>query len=1208
VRLKRIAIAVPFMLAMWMPRQCWAQSTNTEFVHPPVVSAPKVVGDDSLHPPPPPFSQPQNPVAALAVRGSLPEQVPARENDEDQDPLIRRWKNRLPMDEFQREIDRSLGMRSEPQVAVPALTSLQSNAPTTTGWSQIGSGIWNKDGVHFKTGRIRQASYAYDNAQGSTTLWLGATAGGLWKAVNIIFVGVVFVPVSDTLPGSPSVGAFLIQPGNSNNILIGSGDLYRNYSGTGMYKTTDGGATWHSVSPSDGTFWPESFQKILIDVNDSSNQTVIAQGDSGIWRSTDFGDSWSRVYNGKVTDLVQDTNNPWIWYAGAPEIGVLRSTTHGQSFAPIGTGILAPLQSGDLIPRVAVALSKSASWHVYAMTTTGDGGYLEGIWRSDNYGDGNWIAIRAGEGPSTKTPFSGQKQAYHTTTLAVDPNNADIVFAGMAGMLVTYDGTADPPVWKHSGVDSSFPDDGHSDHTEFVFEPGTNNVLGTGDGGVYVFNETSLSVSGTLNYGTNLNVEEVFAPGDVACSRTLPDFCLSGLQDNGVVSFDRLTNPAIVALTGGDGAAVSISPDNPNWLFAMEVSTGRVYSADGGSNWTGDYGSCYPFDYAATTMIDQTPNRPVPFIYTVSGSHILFKIVDPRCDWLWANSKLLPDGFKYIDASNDPNAYVFYVTGWPSSKLYVADSYTDGSLSTMTYEDRTPPLPSGSSLNGAGIIAADRSSLRPYTVTYTTGGAKPARAYISNDRGLHWTDVTGDLPDGQYIKLVANPTDQTQMFLATDTSVYRTDNAGVNWYRYMNGLPAVVKVFDIELNSDNANPPLLHIGTFGRGFWDRKVATDVVLQSVTVNPTSIIGGKPVDLLVLLDRYATTDVTVYLSSSDQSIFPVPTTVTIPAGYRNAGISVSTAVVPRVRTVTVTATYNEVQTATELLLPKAPTSTSVTSSLNPSAFNQPVTFTATVTSTEGTPDGFVLFQDAGSTIVIASLSGGKATLTDPYLSVGVHSITAVYEGTTTFKKSFSPAISHTVNGAATSTSLISSANLHPVPYGQNVAFTATVSASTSGIPQGTITLKDGATVLATKVVNIQTGTVLFFGLSTFSVGSHSMTAVYNGNGSYLASSSPVLKLQVNKAATSTSVVSSVNPSSVGQSVTFTANVNSSTSGTPTGTVTFKDGKSKLGSGTLSSGKATLNTSKLAPGTHSITVVYGGSIDYVGSTSPAVAQTVN
>jgi hypothetical protein len=472
VRLKRIAITAPFILAMWMPGQCWAQSTNAEFVHPPQVSPRKAVSDDRLHPPPSPFSQPQNTVKAPVVREPQPGHNAAGRYDEDSDNLIRMWKNRRPMDERQREIENSLGMHSEPQGAAPAVTSPNSATPTTTAWSQIGSGIWRKDGVHFAAGRIRQATYAFDNAQGTTTLWLGATGGGLWKALG----GVIFVPVSSTLPGSPSVGAFLVQPGNSNNILIGSGDLNR-VPGTGMYKTTDDGATWRAVSPSDGTFWPETFQKILIDVNDSSNQTVVAQGDSGIWRSTDFGDSWTRVYSGSATDLVQDTIHPWIWYAGAPGIGVLRSTSYGQSFAPIGSGIVGP------VGRVAVALSKSAPWHVYAMTATGDWKYLEGIWRSDSYGDGVWLVIRGGEGPNTKTPFSGIGQAFHTTTLAVDPNNADVVFAGMAGMLVTYDGTAGAPVWTHCGVDPGCPDDGHSDHTEFVFEPGTQNVLGTGDGG-----------------------------------------------------------------------------------------------------------------------------------------------------------------------------------------------------------------------------------------------------------------------------------------------------------------------------------------------------------------------------------------------------------------------------------------------------------------------------------------------------------------------------------------------------------------------------------------------------------------------------------------------------------------------------------------------------------------------------------------------------
>jgi hypothetical protein len=79
-------------------------------------------------------------------------------------------------------------------------------------------------------------------------------------------------------------------------------------------------------------------------------------------------------------------------------------------------------------------------------------------------------------------------------------------------------------------------------------------------------------------------------------------------------------------------------------------------------------------------------------------------------------------------------------------------------------------------------------------------------------------------------------------------------------------------------------------------------------------------------------------------------------------------------------------------------------------------------------------------------------------------------------------------------------------------------------------------------------------------------------------------------------------------VGQNVKFTTTVKAATSGTPTGTVTFKDGTTTLGTGSLAAGKATLQTAKLAKGTHSITAVYGGNTNYLGSKSPALKQTVN
>src|SRR5205814_10249302 len=90
--------------------------------------------------------------------------------------------------------------------------------------------------------------------------------------------------------------------------------------------------------------------------------------------------------------------------------------------------------------------------------------------------------------------------------------------------------------------------------------------------------------------------------------------------------------------------------------------------------------------------------------------------------------------------------------------------------------------------------------------------------------------------------------------------------------------------------------------------------------------------------------------------------------------------------------------------------------------------------------------------------------------------------------------------------------------------------------------------------------------------------------------------------------TTLISSLNPSALGQAVTFTATVTSSATGTPTGTVTFQDGASALGTGTLSGGTATFTTSGLTAGTHSITAIYGGDANFAGSTSPVLTQTVN
>jgi len=278
---------------------------------------------------------------------------------------------------------------------------------------------------------------------------------------------------------------------------------------------------------------------------------------------------------------------------------------------------------------------------------------------------------------------------------------------------------------------------------------------------------------------------------------------------------------------------------------------------------------------------------------------------------------------------------------------------------------------------------------------------------------------------------------------------------------------------------------------------------------------------------------------------------------------------------------------------------------------STYGDSVTFTATVTGVIVAPTGTVNFQDNGTSISgcsARSVSGATtvvtATCTTSTLAAGTHNlITAVYNGDGSFYASTSAAISGTVNQASSTTGLGSSPN--PSTYGQSVTFTATVTSS-AGTPTGSVTFKDGAATLGTGSLN-GSGQATF-STSSLGVGPHSsITAVYSGDANFSTSTSSALSQTVNQASSTTGLNSSSNPSSLGQSVTFTATV---TSG-DTGTVNFKDGANSItgcAAATISGTTATCATSALGTGSHSITAVYSGDTNYTGSSSTALIQMVN
>ena len=288
--------------------------------------------------------------------------------------------------------------------------------------------------------------------------------------------------------------------------------------------------------------------------------------------------------------------------------------------------------------------------------------------------------------------------------------------------------------------------------------------------------------------------------------------------------------------------------------------------------------------------------------------------------------------------------------------------------------------------------------------------------------------------------------------------------------------------------------------------------------------------------------------------------------------------------------------------------------VTSSLNPSTVGQSVIFTGAVTSTHaGTPTGTVTFFDGATQLGSAAMLNAQAmaTFTTSSLVQGNHSISCMYSGDAIFAPATSSAILQTVNAATTATTttaLVSS--LNPSTVGQSVMFTATSTSTTVGTLTGTITLFDGATQLGTPIAI--SGGIAMFSTANLTQGTHSVTAKYSGDANFAGSTSPALTQAVNagiKAPTTTALASSQNPSIAGASVTFTATVASSVAGTISGTVTFLDGATSLGTGAVGTGGiATFATSSLVSGSHTVTAEYGGDTNHAASTSPVVTQVVN
>lgn len=262
-----------------------------------------------------------------------------------------------------------------------------------------------------------------------------------------------------------------------------------------------------------------------------------------------------------------------------------------------------------------------------------------------------------------------------------------------------------------------------------------------------------------------------------------------------------------------------------------------------------------------------------------------------------------------------------------------------------------------------------------------------------------------------------------------------------------------------------------------------------------------------------------------------------------------------------------------------------------------------WTAGVSSNTGIPTGTVIFRDGSTTLGSGSLDAhGVATFSTASLTVGSHTVTAVYGGDANYTSVTSAPVIHTVNRAVPTLTLTGPAS-NTVNVTANVTFSLTLSHPGS-TPTGTLSLLDGATVIATQPVTA--AGVASFNTASLALGQHSISASYSGDDANESANSTTIVVTVQKAPTVTTLVSSANPITLGSAVALTATVTASTPNL-SGTVNFLDGQQVIGSAVLTNGVAALTTSQLSFGHHQLSAAYVGSDIHAASNSATLDQNV-
>ena len=740
------------------------------------------------------------------------------------------------------------------------------------------------------------------------TFYVASATGGVFKTTDN---GITLVPVFEH-EGTHSVGAIALHQRDTSIIWVGTGERANRQSsswGDGVYKSSDGGRTWTNMGLRDS----KHIGRIALHPDDTDLVYVAAMGhlwgpndERGLYRSTDGGATWQPILqvdeNTGAVDVALDPDQPnivyaatyqrqrrpWGFHGGGPGSALHRSMDGGDTWERLtGPGITRGLPE-DVIGRMGISIYRSDPRIVYVSVEQGyrynaSTAYTErraGIYRSEDRGD-TWELM------SDWNP-----RPMYASQITVDPSDDQRIY-----MVNSYSFSDDggrtftvPPQSLHG-----------DDRLVWVNPSDSRHVMKADDGGLGISYDRGLN----WLYISDLPVSQYYR---VSVDMARPYNVYGGLQDNGswmgpseTWRQNGIVNSDWTRLGGGDGfinladttnntviytesqylnlsrfdtrtgERTAIRPGDPvghiagrrNWETWREVGTfeeQRLGNAMAPANWDGPF-IISPHDastlYAGTNIMWKTTDRGDSWqalgdLTTGTDRRSVPIMGQMPDDYLPS----LDDGIPYwptISAvSESPLRRGLIYAGTDDGRLHVShdggERWTDLSARDISDSDVPsaradfPGLPNGAWVSG--IEPSRHDEARVYAVWNNYRNDDYANyLYRSDDYGQSWTSITGDLPPDRVLRTVRedlrNP---SVLFLGAEIGLYYTMDGGAQWTELRGGMPTAA--FNDLVIHPREND--LVLGTHGRGIWilDQINALQELSEEVMARPAHLFTVGP----------------------------------------------------------------------------------------------------------------------------------------------------------------------------------------------------------------------------------------------------------------------------------------------------------------------------------------------------------------------------